>query len=677
MFRRYGSFFFWILGALIIIGAFYTGTARLWKATEEARASGLEKDVVSAAMGDLAEGNLIRFGSTLSKLQREGQIRYAEVRQVGRDSSTIFRTNGSTSANDVKLADFTCASPRRLFDAANGGIGLVTILPTKIAGSQCNVLLLTADMPQELSRFKNRLLSTMTFFVALVLGLFAFITIIWHRRVLQLEVQNSVIHAERDAAIGRIASQVAHDIRSPLSALDSVLKDLSQLPEEKRVIIRSAVGRIRDIANNVIEKNRAAAQGGGDPLTKNAGTGAPATVQLLSSLVDSLVTEKRLQFRSQLGVEIDSRLDPSSYGLFVKIPAADLKRVLSNLINNAVEALPGKGIVTVRLASVGESVELRVRDNGKGIPPDLLARLGHRGETHGKPGGSGLGLHHSKSSVESWGGTLRIESEPGKGTSVTIQVPRAAAPDWFASGLIITPGAKVVVLDDDTSIHQVWRGRFESAVPKASGVEILHFSTPDELRTWVRNEAPKASAVVYLLDYELLGYSDTGLDLAEELGIGNSTVLVTSRFEEPEVLSNSMRLRSRLIPKPLAGYVPISVESEKAALCRGVVLIDDDALVRMNWKEEAEHQGEIFRSYSSIEDFLVEAGEIDRRTQIYVDANLANGVDGSKESVRIYELGFKDIFLATGHPASKFNGLAHVQGVVGKDPPWSDRSADS
>ncbi|MBI4668495.1 MAG: HAMP domain-containing histidine kinase, partial [Elusimicrobia bacterium] len=350
-----------------------------------------------------------------------------------------------------------------------------------------------------------------------------------------------------DAVIANVARQVAHDIRSPLAALDAVIKDVSQLPEEKRIIIRSAASRIRDIANNLIEKHREV-----QAADKNTAAGAPSTavepaaIQLLSSLIDPLITEKRLQFRSKIGIEIEGGLDVSSYGLFAKIQPTEFKRVLSNLINNAVEALGEKGIVTVSLACDAGQILLKVQDNGPGIPKEILAKLGQRGETHGKAGGSGLGLYHARTSLESWGGSLEIASErmsdraiergeqetegERHGTTVTLKLPLAKPPSWFVSQLEIDPQSAVVILDDDTSIHQVWQGRFSAgggsafggdslqtkdhgtartsgsnSVPEApfappalpgplaplkglrSGIEVFHFSRPDELREWVKS----------------------------------------------------------------------------------------------------------------------------------------------------------------------------------------------
>ena len=225
----------------------------------------------------------------------------------------------------------------------------------------------------------------------------------------------------RLSALSALAAQVAHDIRSPLAALDTALKDVSGLPEEKRELISAAAGRIRDIADGLLAKHR---QGAGDP----APAAVPLEPRLLAGLIGPVMEEKRLQYRGSAGVAIETAFAAGASGLRARVDPVEFGRLLSNLVNNAVEALEHSGRVTVLLARRGSSAELKVSDDGKGIPPELLGRLGSRGETHGKTGGSGLGLHHARTAVESWQGSLSIASEPGKGTQVTLLLPLSEQP---------------------------------------------------------------------------------------------------------------------------------------------------------------------------------------------------------------------------------------------------------
>jgi signal transduction histidine kinase len=470
------------------------------------------------------------------------------------------------------------------------------------------------------------------------------------------------------SALGKLASQVAHDIRSPLVALDAALKDTAELPEKKRIIVRHAVNRIRDIANNLLEKNRLQAGTAAAVTTAPGGhvAGEPPAVYLLSSLIDPVITEKRLSFESKPGINIDFKLTRESYGLFAGIAPVEFRRMLSNLVNNAVEALGEKGSVDVHLAHEDKTIVLTVSDNGKGIPPEILAKLGRRGETHGKAGGSGLGLFHARTTAESWGGSLALASTPGQGTTVTIKLPRAAAPAGFVPALELPPCRPVVVLDDDTTIHQVWQGRFDSARIKEHDIEIFHFSEPDKLRAWVKANPVKAQSAACLFDYELLGFKETGLSLAEDLGLCGKTILVTSRCEEPRIIEECARLNIRMIPKGLADFVPITIGAPVPSLA---VLIDDDAMVHMNWEDAAERAGVELKAFRTPAEFLAALETFSKTTPIYIDSALGGDVKGEELAADLRQKGFTDLCLATGYPPERFAHLPWLK-VIGKESPW-------
>ncbi len=507
------------------------------------------------------------------------------------------------------------------------------------------------------------------------------------RQIYRAAFQEDATRRRREEAIQRsladLSSQVAHDIRSPLAALDSVMADASRLPEEKRLIIRGAIGRIRDIANHLLDERRQVMD------TRIYGSSGasevfdePAALCLLSSLIEPLITEKRLQYRSRLGLEIEARMDRSSYGLFALVQPVEFKRVLSNLIDNAVEAMrePGNGQVQVNLSKQGDFVALEITDNGAGIAPDILPRLCRKGASFGKLKGSGLGLHHAKAAVESWGGQLTLTSgnvvtgsdfgasAQTPRTSVTLEIPQAPAPDWFISELWIYPGEDIVILDDDASIHQVWRERLEFSRRQEKTPRVFHFSTPHEIKSWAGQNPQSAQKAVYLVDYELLGHKETGLELVEELGVCERAILVTSRFDEPGILEECRRLGVRMIPKSFAGMVPLRL-SESPEPFWDAVLIDDDPLVRMTWKLAANRAGKKLLSFPSASEFLRAVSGINRSTPVYIDQELGGKVNGIEVSFRIAEFGFTELYLATGRKGLPRGGLKHLKGAVGKDPP--------
>ncbi len=468
---------------------------------------------------------------------------------------------------------------------------------------------------------------------------------------------------EKNELMAIVASQVAHDIRSPLSALDMVLKDLGNMPEDKRILVRTATQRIKDIANNLIEKNRSRKLGlctiDGSNLNQ------VPTVHLISNVLDSIVSEKRTQFRNRPSVEIDLLVDEQSYGLFAIVNLCELKRIISNLINNSVEALGDSGFVRVQIISPdSRCLKIQVRDNGKGVPSHILAQFGERGVSHKKAdteSGSGLGIPHAKSTIEGWGGKFEAESTVGKGTTVSLMLPCADAPKWFVKKLEIVEKSKIVILDDDVSIHQVWEGRFHSSAPSA---ELIHFSSPKDLCEWVtKNQADK-----YLVDYELLGNKDTGLDVIEKLGLEKEAILVTSRFEESEIQARCAMLKVGLIPKGLAPIIKI-VES-KAKQRVDAIVIDDDPIIHMTWQVVANERGLNIQGFSNPQDFFARQDEIDPESTIYIDSKLGGGIKGEDISKKIFANGFESIYLMTGCDPSSFPPMDHIKKVIGKDFPF-------
>lgn len=348
--------------------------------------------------------------------------------------------------------------------------------------------------------------------------------------------------ATREKALALLAAQVAHDIRSPLSALQIVLDVSEEMPEDTRLLMRTAITRITDISNTLLDRQREEAP--------KAQPGGKETV-LLSSLIESVVTEKRARYRNLPNVRVDAAFGVESYGVFAKISPVELKRVVSNLIDNAVDALETKGAVHIGLRPFASSALITIEDNGKGIAPEILPLLMEKGASFGKDQGNGLGLFHAKQSLEGVGGKIQITSEVGRGTCVQVVLPQEAPPAWFVSEITLGADDMLVVVDDDQSVHRIWKAR-------CGDFEIRNFACPHEFgRWWTSAEESKRAEALVLMDYEFSGEEKNGLNVIEELKIANRSVLVTSRYEDAGISDMCERMSIRLLPKNLAPYIPI------------------------------------------------------------------------------------------------------------------------
>lgn len=386
--------------------------------------------------------------------------------------------------------------------------------------------------------------------------------------------RDTAIEQSRFLTFAQLATQVAHDIRSPIAALKSLDPDLSLLPERSRLVIKNSISRIQDIANNLLIQSRTKANSltiDPSPFTEPATHHSPAH---LSLLIDELLSEKRAQFKNQKTIHFEFESRPHHFNLFSTIPSSDLKRIISNLLNNAVEAQiaahSSNQAIQIKIdppSFPSTHATIHVTDHGCGIPADILPQLMQRGATFGKVEGSGLGLWHAKETLEKNGGSIQMTSTLQQGTSVTLSIPLANSPEWFTKSIRIQPDTAIVVFDDDPMIFQIWRDRFSDILRKNSSITIRSFESPGALTDYLTDVNLEKQSHLLLMDHEIAGFKQTGLGLIEGLALAPHSILVTNRFEDPEVIRRCERNHLSLLPKLLVHLVPIHIdETQKSKI---------------------------------------------------------------------------------------------------------------
>jgi anti-sigma regulatory factor (Ser/Thr protein kinase) len=261
-----------------------------------------------------------------------------------------------------------------------------------------------------------------------------------------------------------------------------------------------------------------------------------------------------MQYRDRINLSIHADLK-DSYGAFAYFDAKELKRALSNLINNSAEAILDSGEISVSVKASETEIKIRVRDNGCGVPSDVIDRLGQKGFSYGKDSmpasGSGLGIWHAKRTVEEAGGNIKVKSRED-GTLVEISLPKTPPPLWFIDELDLSHKAIVCILDDDMSIHNVWTTRIHSLLQT---VHIQNFTSPLQFSEWYQLTRP--ANAIFLIDYEFLNQNINGLDLIEKLQISDRCVLVTSRSDDPAIQKRCLAVDQKMLPKSMAISIPI------------------------------------------------------------------------------------------------------------------------
>jgi len=468
----------------------------------------------------------------------------------------------------------------------------------------------------------------------------------------------------KDHAIAEVTTQVAHDIRSPLAALNTALKDLKELPEQKRILIRNATRRISDIANNLLVKYKVKENEKAD----KDGEQKNMKAELVSSLLEHLISEKRIQLAEKL-IEIILELGNSTHSCFVNLEPENFKRVISNLINNAFEAIETtKGTIRVGLTRQDNDLIIKIIDNGKGIPENILPKIKQGGISSGKKGGFGLGISGAIQNIKNWNGSYDIQSKVGEGTTFTITLPISEEPDWFQGYITFSPNTHIVVLDDDESIHNVWQTRFHNN-PENKSVTLDHFYESSNFTEYCKTSHSEHD--LFLVDYELVNSNETGLDMIEQLDLKKQAILVTSRYEEPEIRERIRKLGVKIIPKSFAPYIPISmvygaIKGEQPKL----IFIDDDKTLTEIWEMRASCIKTKIAIYNRSEDFKKVMDRYNKNIPIYIDSDLKEKLPGEMFAKFLYDQGFHNLYLATGYENSKFGNLPWIKKVVNKEAPF-------
>jgi two-component system, NtrC family, nitrogen regulation sensor histidine kinase NtrY len=227
--------------------------------------------------------------------------------------------------------------------------------------------------------------------------------------VIALNDVTDLSRAERVLAWGEMARQVAHEIKNPLTPMRLGLQHLRRVYRDRRGDFDQTLEETADRMLAEIDRLDTIARAF-SRFAAPAGETQPLDRVDLGLVVGEVVQLYRL---AEEGCEVDLRLEGPAFGA---ARADEVKEVLVNLLENARNADARRVLITVR------NREITVTDNGTGIDPDLLPRI-FEPRFSTTTSGSGLGLAIVKRLVEGWGGSIEVESETGRGTTIVVRLP--------------------------------------------------------------------------------------------------------------------------------------------------------------------------------------------------------------------------------------------------------------
>lgn len=474
---------------------------------------------------------------------------------------------------------------------------------------------------------------------------------------LQKFISNSInLRKEKEKAkkdLYKIAEQVAHDIRSPVAAILMLARECVEIPETQRVTLRNAANRIQDIANVILHRYG----------SKNKASEYDTQPILVSAAILSLVSEKRAEYKDK---KIEFSCEPGdSCFSFILANLVGFKRIMSNLVNNAVEAIQEKnGKITISVQNNLDQVVISIVDTGCGISKDKIQQitLSEDGVTD-KLDGHGIGWSQAKAFLKLNDSTFSIESIVGAGTKIDLIFKSTPMPVWFTGEIKIKKNSDVIVLDDDTSIHGAWNALFFDILKANPDITLTHFTDSKECMEYIHGHA-HPEKITFLADYELINQPMNGLDVIAQIK-NHQSVLVTSHYEDNDIIKRAILLNTKILPKLLAPNVKISlcsdIVSSDSQGRADLVLLEDtqeiSSVITYLYKRKNKH----IIVHHTVYELLENIHQYSLDTKICLDYNLSCPVNGIDVAKLLHKKGYRNIYLASGFDFKKGDLPDYIQ----------------
>jgi signal transduction histidine kinase len=240
---------------------------------------------------------------------------------------------------------------------------------------------------------------------------------------------------EIDAATGRQAIQLAHDLRSPIESIKAGLNNIKEAQKLEDLSIELGLKRMYEICNSLLKQNNS------EIISHSSSEIHIAVTEVISELKNS-------QGKEHISLNCTALLSESEF--IFSFDLSMLKRTICNLINNSIEASHKAGKIWVTAALEENFLKISVQDEGSGIAGNA-ENIFERGYTT-KAKGNGLGLSGAKHFVESLGGMITI-NKLEKGTLVTMMIPSSLSSQKIEQN---SPSS-IILIDDDPLVRFNWK----------------------------------------------------------------------------------------------------------------------------------------------------------------------------------------------------------------------------
>jgi signal transduction histidine kinase len=366
----------------------------------------------------------------------------------------------------------------------------------------------------------------------------------------QLEFKNKLqeIKILSQEEFRKFTSRMAHDIVSPLRSLENFINSCQYLKPNDLSMIRNISKSIGNIAEDLLQRYEE---------DQKLNDNSKMQDILVSLALQDIIRQREHQY-GQADVTFEYSFTKNSQFAFMKIDLTSFNRMISNLINNAVESFEGKpGVVKTSLNLDNGFVKIEIADNGTGMPSDMVEKiLNNISVRTTKLGGHGLGLDQVRDALLMYKGRLSIESKKNVGTKMKLTFFASDTPKWIADNITLPKGAIVVLLDDDESMHDRWNNILKKHL---NYLTPKFFTKPNEAANFITFHHHEKDKIFLLSDYELR-CDVNGLIVILETGMKERSFIVSSIHNDSQMQELVESSGIQILPKQFLNDIVINVE---------------------------------------------------------------------------------------------------------------------
>ena len=366
-------------------------------------------------------------------------------------------------------------------------------------------------------------------------------------------VRDVTERARLERAKSEFVSTASHELRSPLTSIKGFVEllaagELNDRQREFTDVILLSTNRLVDLVADLLDVARVEA--------------GQLEIQRRPIVISEAVEEVARLMRPRL----EDKNQTLELDMAPTLPAASadpgrIRQIVSNLLTNAHLYTPEGGRITVRVGASGDHVTLAIADTGRGMTPEEVERLFdrfYRADARGaSESGTGLGMSIVRSLVDLHEGVIDVESTPGRGTTITVRIPRAPASADLSTPRQAIRGKRVLVVDDEPEV-----GRLIAEQLRPYEVEAVVVHTAQEALERLRRQ--QFDAVT--LDI-FLGESD-GFDvirmLREDPDLSRLPVIVVSVLAGDEALAGEWSVSKPIDAEELTDAIGSAILAGRA-----------------------------------------------------------------------------------------------------------------